>query len=153
MNSSAGTLSATGVYTAPSSVSITEVLSVTATSVASPTVSTKATVTLVPTVQVVLKPASVMLLAQQNYQFQATVSGTSNAAVTWSAVLAMGTISSSGVYTAPSSTAKATATAPEKPIWACFVMACGFWTRTVTVSSMWETAMPPSGLGMLNMLP
>ena len=104
INNSIGTLSATGLYTAPPSVSTTEVISVTATSLASPIVSATAIVTLIPAVGVVLRPASVIALAHQNYQFLATVSGTGNTAVTWSTTPAVGTISSGGVYTAPSST-------------------------------------------------
>ncbi len=105
MSGTVGTLSSTGLYTAPSSISVTEVISITATSAASLTVSATATVTLVPTVQVTLQPASVSLLALQTYQFQATVSGTSNTGVTWSVAPVAGTISSSGLYTAPRSTA------------------------------------------------
>jgi hypothetical protein len=62
-------------------------------------------VTLNPTaaVSVSLNPASVSLKASQTQQFTATVSNTSNTAVTWSISPAVGTISASGLYTAPSS--------------------------------------------------
>jgi putative Ig domain-containing protein len=53
-------------------------------------------------VQVALTPASVTLPSNQNYQFTATVSGTSNSAVTWSA--AAGSVNASGLYTAPAVT-------------------------------------------------
>jgi hypothetical protein len=53
-------------------------------------------------VQVALTPTSVTLLSNQNQQFTATVSGTSNTAVTWSA--AAGSVNASGLYTAPAVT-------------------------------------------------
>ncbi len=54
------------------------------------------------TVQVGLTPTSVTLLSNQNNQFTATVSGTSNTGVTWSA--AAGSVNASGLYTAPAVT-------------------------------------------------
>jgi hypothetical protein len=53
-----------------------------------------------PTVSVATTPASVQLSAGQSQTFTATVSGTSNTAVTWS-VTGPGTVSAAGVYTAP----------------------------------------------------
>ncbi len=53
-------------------------------------------------VQVALTPTSVTLLSNQNQQFTATVSRTSNTAVTWSA--AAGSVNASGLYTAPAVT-------------------------------------------------
>ncbi len=53
-------------------------------------------------VQVALTPTSVTLLSNQNHQFTATVSGTSNTGVTWSA--AAGSVNASGAYTAPAVT-------------------------------------------------
>ena len=50
-------------------------------------------------VKIGLSPASVTLLSNQKHQFTATVSGTSNTGVTWSA--AAGSIDASGLYTAP----------------------------------------------------
>jgi Putative Ig domain len=50
-------------------------------------------------VKVGLSPASVTLLSNQKHQFTATVSGTSNTGVTWSA--AAGSVDDNGVYTAP----------------------------------------------------
>lgn len=51
---------------------------------------------------VTVSPASANLAASQTQQFTATVTGTSNTAVTWSISPNTGTISSSGLYTAPS---------------------------------------------------
>src|SRR5271165_899762 len=50
-------------------------------------------------VQVSVSPASVNLYSSQTQQFSATVSGTPNTAVTWSATT--GSISKTGLYTAP----------------------------------------------------
>jgi Putative Ig domain len=58
-------------------------------------------------VQVALTPTSVTLLSNQNQQFTATVSGTSNTAVTWSA--AAGSVDGSGLYTAPAVTTQTNA--------------------------------------------
>ena len=59
-------------------------------------------------VSVSLTPTSVALNPGQTQQFAATVAGTTNQSVTWSATF--GTISSSGVYTAPSVSSTSTAT-------------------------------------------
>jgi hypothetical protein len=61
-------------------------------------------VTLNPTaaVSVSLNPASVSLNASQTQQFTASCNNASNKAVTWSISSAVGTISSTGLYTAPS---------------------------------------------------
>jgi hypothetical protein len=58
-------------------------------------------------VNVGVSPSSVTLYSSQKQQFTATVSGTSNTAVTWSAT--SGTISASGVYTAPTVSAQSSA--------------------------------------------
>ena len=50
-------------------------------------------------VKISLSPTSVTLLSHQKHQFTATVSGTSNTGVTWSA--AAGSVDVNGVYTAP----------------------------------------------------
>jgi Fe-S cluster assembly iron-binding protein IscA len=101
-----GTISAGGLYIAPSTVPAHPQLSVTATSVADPTKSASALVTIVPAVSVTVSPSVVQLFVLGHQQFTATVTGTSNALVTWSigncSGSACGTISTSGLYTAPS---------------------------------------------------
>lgn len=52
-----------------------------------------------PTVSVSVSPSSLVLQSGQSMQFKATVTGTTNPAVVWTA--ALGSISTSGVYTAP----------------------------------------------------
>lgn len=95
-----GSISGSGFYTAPSSAGS---FTVTATSVADTTKSASATITVsVPVVAVGLTPPAASVVVNGSQQFTATVSGSSNTAVTWTAT--GGSISSSGLYTAPSST-------------------------------------------------
>ena len=103
-----GTISASGVYTAPPAVPSPAQVSVTATSVADPTKSASATVTVVPPVSVTVSPTTAMLLTGSKQQFAATITGSSNTTVSWSVAgsgcsgASCGTISASGLYTAPS---------------------------------------------------
>lgn len=60
------------------------------------------------TVTISVNPASTSIVAGKTVQFAATVGGTGNTAVTWTA--SAGSISASGLYTAPSVTQAATAT-------------------------------------------
>lgn len=70
-----------------------------------------ATTTPPPAVSVTVSPASVTLTAGGTQQFTAAVSGTTNTQVTWSLSSAVGTISSAGLYRAPTSvTARQTVT-------------------------------------------
>ncbi len=104
-----GSISSTGLYTAPSAAGS---YTVTATSTADSTKSAIATVSVTsttPTVSVSVTPASANVQGGGTQQFTATVSGTSNTAVTWHANV--GTINSSGVYTAPTTAGTATVTA------------------------------------------
>ncbi|HLL04218.1 MAG TPA: hypothetical protein VK539_26770 [Myxococcaceae bacterium] len=99
--SAGGSVSAQGVYTAPNTVGTYHVV---ATSVADPSKSATATVnvTSTPVVSVVVSPNSATLPAGGTRSFTATVSGTSNTAVTWSVVeQGGGTITAQGLYTAP----------------------------------------------------
>ena len=94
-----GTISASGVYTAGSTAGT---FQVTATSVADNTKTSSVSVVVKPDVTVTLSPTAATLLPGQTQQFTATVTGSSNIAVTWSAT--GGTISSSGLYTAGTNT-------------------------------------------------
>jgi len=94
-------------YTAPSSVPSTSV-TVTAQSAAQTTASGSAAVTIMPpTVSVSISPTNASVQVSQSQQFGATVSGVANTAVNWlvSGTLggnsSVGTITSSGLYTAP----------------------------------------------------
>src|SRR5262249_11910866 len=99
-----GTISASGLYTAPSSIASAQSVTVTATSSADSTKSASATVNLAPPVTVLVTPSSATLKPTQSQSLTATVSGTSNTGVTWTLNPQVGGLASSGntaVYTAP----------------------------------------------------
>ena len=102
-----GTISTSGLFTAPSAVPSPALITVTATSAADTTKSAKASVTIVRPVAVTIAPASAQVLTGGSQQFTATVTGTTNTAVSWTVSgagcsgVACGTISTSGLYTAP----------------------------------------------------
>jgi len=106
---SCGTVSSTGLYTAPSTVPILSLVTVTATSQADTTKSASASVSLSALVTVAVLPKTVSLAPGAQKQFGATVSGSANSTVTWTATgagcsgLGCGSISSTGLYTAPTS--------------------------------------------------
>jgi uncharacterized protein (TIGR03437 family) len=106
-----------GLYTAPASITSSTTVTVTATSTADSSVTGTAKITLTAplTIAVSVSPSSATLTAGQTQQFAATVTNTTNAAVTWSLNPAgVGSIDSTGLYTAPStvtSSQKVTVTA------------------------------------------
>jgi hypothetical protein len=63
------------------------------------------TITSMPPVSVFVSPASATLAASQTQQFTATVSNSTNTAVNWTISPNMGSISSTGLYTAPANIA------------------------------------------------
>ena len=99
-SASAGTIASNGTYTAPSAAGN---YTVTAVSVADPTKSASAAVSVsVPqAIAVRVSPATVSMPQKWQQQFAATVSGSSNTAVTWAVTQGIGTITPSGLYTAP----------------------------------------------------
>ncbi len=111
-DSTVGTISPNGDYSAPISIPVSSAVTITATSVADPSVSRSLNVTFSappqndPVVVVLSGPTSVTLGTSARYS--ATVTGNSNTAVTWSVDgriggnSTVGTISTSGRYTAPS---------------------------------------------------
>ena len=111
---SGGTISSTGMYNAPSAAGT---FTVTATSAADPTKSSSAIVTVAsqPPVSISISPATSSLQTGGQQLFVATISGTSNTAVNWAA--SGGTISSTGMYKAPSAagTYSVTATSAADP--------------------------------------
>src|SRR5207302_501067 len=108
-NATVGTISSSGLYTAPAVVPNPAIVTVTAVSNAVTTKSASAQVTITPTavVSVTISPVPYTTLFRSTQQFTATVQNTSNTAVTWQVSgvtggnATVGTISSSGVYTAP----------------------------------------------------
>lgn len=108
-NSTVGTISTSGLYTAPASVPSTSTVTVMAKSVADTTKSASASVSIAAaqTVTVSVSPTSASLTTGKTQQFSASVSGTTNTSVTWEVNgvqggnTTVGTISTSGLYTAP----------------------------------------------------
>ena len=101
LSSPIGSISASGLYTAPATITTAQSVSVRATSVADTTKSSTGVVSLTPPVAVTVSPATVSLGGGQQRQFSATVTGSTNTAVTWSLSSPVGSISASGLYTAP----------------------------------------------------
>jgi hypothetical protein len=103
-SSGCGSVTSAGVYTAPAGPATCHVV---ATSVADPTRSDVATVTVSApvVVTVAVSPATITMDACTSTTFKATVSGSSDQAVTWSVAegSAGGAVTSAGAYTAPSS--------------------------------------------------
>ena len=108
-NSTVGMISAGGVYTAPMTVPTPAGVTIKATSTADSTKSASATVTVAAPIVVSLTPATVTVRAGMTQMFTATVTGSANTAVNWSVNGAaggnstVGMISTSGLYTAPTS--------------------------------------------------
>ncbi len=104
---SLATSSLAAVYTAPVVAPSPPSVTVAATSVAVPSKTATASVTIVPVVRVTVTPASMSVLTGATQQFNASVVGTSNTAVTWTvqgtgcSAATCGTITSAGLYTAP----------------------------------------------------
>ena len=101
-----GTITSSGLFTAGSTTG--NSFSVKATSVADTSKSATAAVS-IQAVQVTVSPTSATLLPGQTQQFTASVTGSSNTSVTWTAT--GGTISASGLYTAGQSTGNFAVTA------------------------------------------
>jgi len=137
----AGTVSSSGLYTAPGTVAALQTVTVTATSVADTTKSASAVVTLLPPISVSVSPATANLYGGQTKQFSATVSNDpTNAGVTWSITptTGAGTLSATGLYTAPASI-----TAQQNVTVTATSIADGTKTGTATV-----TLLPPVGVSV-----
>lgn len=125
-NATLGVINAKGVFTAPATVPSPATETVTATSNADNTKSASAKVTIVPPVAVTISPATVSLALGASQTFTATVTNSTNTAVTWSVNgktggdSTVGTITTAGVYTAPATapgtqTVNVTATSAADP--------------------------------------
>ena len=123
---STSSLSASAVYLAPSAAPTPASVNVIATSVVDPAKSESTNLTIVPSIVVGVTPANVSATAGVTQQFSASVTGTSKTAVAWTVSgtgcsgTACGTISSNGLYTAPtavpsSATVTITATSVADP--------------------------------------
>jgi hypothetical protein len=106
---SCGTVSPTGLYTAPASISAASTATVKATANADNSKIATASVSLVPITISAISPGTASLNVGGTQQFTATVSGSTknNAAVAWTVLCSggsnCGTISAAGLYTAPAS--------------------------------------------------
>ena len=102
-----GSISSTGVYTAPATVPANPQVTVTATPQANPLTSGQASITI--TISVAVTPASAIVQTLRISTFTASVQGSSNQSVTWEVNgiaggnNSVGTINGSGVYQAPES--------------------------------------------------
>lgn len=109
VGSSCGTITTTGLYTAPSAAPDPPFVTVTATSAADSTKSGSASVTVTEQIGISISPTSAKVTEGRAQQFTATVTGTQNTAVSWSVSgtgcsgSGCGTISPTGLYTAPDS--------------------------------------------------
>lgn len=119
-NTTTGTISSSGLYTAPAILPSPSSVTVSAVSTTDPSKSANALVTVVsagpPTVSVTVSPGSATVQVSQTQQFAATVSGSSNTSVIWTVNGVAGgnsidgTISTSGLYTAPAAVPSSTVT-------------------------------------------
>jgi parallel beta-helix repeat protein len=109
-NSASGTISQSGLYTAPQSVNSNVVLVVAVTSKTGPNEAGSATVSVMPElapIAVSLTPGVARLYTSHAQQFTAIVEGTTNQGISWAVDgneggnSSVGTISSTGIYTAP----------------------------------------------------
>lgn len=104
---SLATSSLAAVYTAPLVAPSPPSVTVVATSMAEPSKTASANVTIVPVIGVTVTPSGASLLTGATQQFDASVVGTSNTAVTWTvqgtgcSAATCGTINGAGLYTAP----------------------------------------------------
>ncbi|MEO6243945.1 MAG: DUF1800 family protein [Opitutaceae bacterium] len=115
-NATVGTVSPSGLFTAPASLPpAPSTVTIQATSMSSPSAVGLATVTVLPpppppSVSVTITPSSVALTNGATQQFNASVTGSANVAVSWSVNgvpggnVTIGTISSHGLFTAPAVT-------------------------------------------------
>src|SRR5207302_501905 len=109
--SAVGQIDTNGLYWAPALVPAPATVSVQATTVAAPLVSGSAAVTVIGNapVSVAVSPASATVRLRHTLQFTAAVQGTSDGRVTWQVNgvsggnSTVGTITTSGLYTAPGS--------------------------------------------------
>ena len=135
-----GTITSGGLYTAPSAAGTFHVV---AKAEANPlaTASATVTVTSAPNISISINPASLTLGGGQTQQFTATVTGTTNTAVTWTVQeVGGGTVTTGGFYTAPATPGAfhVVATSQASPAKTA--------TATITVMPLTVTITPPTAL-------
>ena len=145
-NTTVGTITSTGLYTAPSVVPSPAMVTITAISVADPASSASASVTILATPVVTIAPPTASVMATKTQQFTAMVSN--NTPVNWQVNgisggnATLGTVSASGLYTAPAvipSPATVTVTAVSA------IDPASTASADVTITPLLEvTVMPPT---------
>jgi hypothetical protein len=131
-NATVGTISASGLYSAPASVPNPATVTVSAISVADPARSGNASVTVTAPISVSVAPSSVTVLAGATAQFTATVANDlGNKGVTWSVSCSVAQCGSMSPTTTPSGT-PTTYTAPANP-------PTSNLTVTITATSVTDT--------------
>ena len=106
-NSTVGTISTTGLYTAPAAIPNPAAVTVSAVAAASSAAVAMATVTVIAAQSITVTPNAPTIAAGAQQQFTATVSGVANPQIQWTVNSivggnsTVGTISTSGLYTAP----------------------------------------------------
>ena len=124
-----------GLYLAPSTVSAAQTVTLTATSVADATKTAQATISLTPSASspLTVSPSQISLTASQSQQFSAAssggIGGSGPVTAQWSISPSVGTISQSGVYTAPSTISAA------QTVTVTATGSAGIGTATVTLSA------------------
>lgn len=97
-----GTISVLGLYSTPNSIPTQQTVTVRATSVGDPTKSASAAISLSP-LTISISPSSSNRYGGQTQQFAASIQRSTNTNVNWSINPAsVGTVSATGLYTAPS---------------------------------------------------
>ena len=97
---SGGTITTSGLYTAPTAAGTYTVMAVSAAS-SSTSASATVSVSAPQTVSISISPTSVAMPEKWQQQFSATVSGSASTGVTWAVSKGTGTITQTGLYTAP----------------------------------------------------
>ncbi len=145
-----GTISTTGLYTAPNTIPSGAVVTVTAASVSAPTASGFAGVTITPSVTVAIAPMAITLdVAGGSTQFTATVGNSTNTAVTWEVNgivggnASIGTVSNLGFYAAPATVPAGGATLSVTAVSQADGMQSA--TASVTLAPVAVTIAPTSG--------
>jgi hypothetical protein len=126
-----GSITQSGLYSAPSVVGSGDTITVTACSTSDSTRCGTATTFLNP-IAVTVSPKTAALLQTQTLQLAATVAHSSSSSVTWSLSPQVGSISGAGLYTAPATVAS---------------------SQTVTVSACSTISATNCGSAMVNLLP
>jgi len=103
-----GSLSSTGLYTAPFGIGPAQIVTIAATDSTDSTKTAGVAVSLIPYLTVDIGPSGFSLGPSQTQQFTAIVRNAANLGVTWSLSPQLGTISPAGLYQAPATVSSRT---------------------------------------------